>query len=70
MKIIDNDIFKDFLINGQYFVKHRTIVRGEGAIIQIKENVKVLRPLKTPFVYLIFAKVDKNCFDLKISVYL
>ena len=68
----DNDNSKGYLVNGYYdfLVKNqnRTNVRGGGVMIQVKENVKILRQLETPFEESIFAEVEKNFFRLKIGV--
>ena len=37
-------------------------------MVQVKENVKILRQLETPFEESIFAEVEKNTFRLKIGV--
>ena len=37
-------------------------------MIQVKENVKILRQLQTPFEESIFAEVEKKLFRLKLGV--
>ena len=63
-------MYKGYLVNGYYdfLVKNRTNVRGGGVMIQVKEHVKILKQLETPFEESIFAEVEKNFFRLKIGV--
>ena len=37
-------------------------------MVQVRENVKILRQLETPFEESIFAEVEKHTFRLKIGV--